>query len=304
MKRRSTQNSIRLGFTLVELMVVIAVIAVLVALVSAAVFKYVNTQARRNTETRISTLDRLLKEHWRKVVEQSQKEPPSLAVVNLASPDAQRNRAKVIWTHVRLLEAFPGSFSEIQSADADLYGGVPPLIPPSRKKYMPTYQQKVGTLTSGIAESSTCLLMALEKSQGGAAVELEGYARDLDGDGLKELIDDFGNPLYFFRFPCNNADLHNSHPAASGTKESQFRNPLDPEGLLTSGTWTNRATFEGLVGYQVFFSGTLPTNYVIPVIVSAGPDGKLGLNSNMQVINSQEAEDNIYSYRLAVGGEP
>ena len=89
------------GFTLVELLTVMAIIAVLVALVASAAFQVVGVQQQRTTETTIKKVAEALDQQWQAVVDQARKENvinPNVMI--LAGKDSPR--AKVIWVKLRL----------------------------------------------------------------------------------------------------------------------------------------------------------------------------------------------------------
>jgi hypothetical protein len=112
---------------------------------------------------------------------------------------------------------------------------------------------------------------------------------DTDGDGIPEIVDIYGNPIVFVRWPMpsdgksppdpsnSNYDLLNSwDPTYSN--ERGLHDPQDPLGTLQAPTWV------GSTGGAVFASavhpltGSYPNIYLVPVIISPGPDGVLGLN--------------------------
>jgi len=330
----------RPGFTLVEMLVVIAIIVVLLSLSAAAYFYWAGAQARRNTEANIRTVYKVAQSQYAWVVDQAKKEAPSAAVKALAnnsplsSDDPTGERARILWIKVRLMEAFPASYSEVNNNGSGtdpvfnfLYvnaGGTGlPAIPAGQRKYLNAYQRTLGNgaLTQAnnpASESSACLLMALSVSRGGSVLnpdQLGTSVQDSDADGVKEIVDGWRMPLAFYRFAWGGSPLLGAgqgiqglNPAPSGSKTSLLADPLDPAGLLLS--WPNNAVTNYRNTYQALFHAinNTPTsaNYVIPVLVSGGPDRALGLPPPSQCANTSLLDnsgvsaslDDIFSYNL------
>src|SRR5262245_2435066 len=120
--------STRGGFTFVELLVVITILATLMGLIVAGIFTTVESQRQSNTEVAMRTAMQTLDKHWKFVVDQASKESPSAAAKVLAGgtppfgDDANLQRAQAIWIKLRLMEAFPVCYAEINDPSA---GGVP-----------------------------------------------------------------------------------------------------------------------------------------------------------------------------------
>jgi prepilin-type N-terminal cleavage/methylation domain-containing protein len=312
----------RRGFTLVELLVVIAIIAILVALGAWGTMAMIGRQQTRNTEATIKTLNKLLQDRWKAVITDARKETPSAAAKALANGpagnlDSSGQRAQVIMIKARLMEAFPMRYNEATPA------GVVNTFLPQHKSYFAKYLTSLGPNTGGGAgESSACLLAALNavQAEGGVGIEDQIKFAVSSGDGVNPnisvLTDAWGNPLSFFRFPTNNADLQAANPATAGSRSARFADPVDTEGSLLNSTWYNSpAVFSGptfpaawqkQTPRQVFESsfhviarpGVSPMAafFTVPVIVSAGPDGKLGVNPDLSPVAG--SADNIFSFKL------
>lgn len=306
----------RVGFTLVEILVVISLIAVLAALAVTGAMRVIDGQNEANTRTAIQTAYSILQKQWAKVVADAKKETPSAAALQLAGSDPMR--AQVIWIKLRLMEAFPASYDEIQNPPPYQYypnfASGTPLIPETQRRYMNSYQRKLGSSSSQNlqAQSAACVVMALSINRGGVVVNEENlgpYMKDTDGDGVPELVDGWGTPIAFFRFPTEYPNLKDTsgakwlNPAKTG-KGATYSDPLDPDGLLQATGNYDYAYFQGTLKAHAVASG----RYIIPALVSSGKDGKLGLNlqansagSDMGVTGAGTDYDNIYSFFLNVG---
>ena len=107
---RTPKSNRAAGFTLVEILVVIAIIAILSALTAGAVFKVIGVQRANNTELTVKSASSSLEKQMAFVVNQAKNEviPPS--VLGMAGNDPIR--ARVIWTKLRIKQEFPMNISE------------------------------------------------------------------------------------------------------------------------------------------------------------------------------------------------
>lgn len=280
------RNQRRAGFTLIELLVVIAIIGILASLTGAAVMKTITVRKRTFTQHTVDKLYLQVQRHMKAVIDDARTETIPPSVLALAGNDP--NRARIVWIKLRLKQQFPQSYAEaLQPA--------PGYINPE-----PAYGKVLAGRSAAInpaTESAACLLMALTaRNRRGVQQDADFLSPneklDSDGDGIPEICDAYGNPLAFFRWPNppagdpNMLMLNKPPPAGwNPNPTAPFQDPQDPTGTL-QGSWGNLAS----VGIPT------PNLYMIPVIVSAGPDGRLGLNPNMSVASTLDNQDNIYSH--------
>lgn len=314
----STHRSPRAGFTLIEILVVLAIIGILVALAGVAYFRFVGGAQEKTTKATIETAYGVFKKQWAHVIAEARKEPIPDAIRLLTGPDTMGNgqdqsgeRARVALIKLRLAEAFPQSYQDIsdfsnQSSARYLYRFLPK--PNYMQTYVSKWKQAGGkTGTDPKTESAACLLLALTTAKGGVQLDLDKVPTkplDTDSDGLPELCDAWGHPIAFFRFPHNNAKLAAAQPSMTGPKGA-YTDPLDPLKMLQ--TWvtsndlapqfalvSNRTGFENIIQYPI---GNPPA-FTTPVFVSAGRDEVLDLNFFDMLPTSPKADDNLYSFAI------
>lgn len=292
----------RTGFTLVEMLVVIGIMVVLAGLISVGVMRFMDTSQTKSARDNVLALHKVIQSHWDEVVRQAREESSiPQPVLNFAGGDAAR--ARVIWIKLRLMEAFPRNLEEVKNANSKFWPYTSGLIPVNRRKNLPQYASDLVLYNSVNSkpetQSAACLLLTLKRARLGGGIDLEKMSRDTDNDGVPELIDNWGTPLAFYRFPDGSTELQNSNPVSGTGKSAILQDPLDPEGKLVN--WPNRGVFEANI--HKISAGTTPTYYIIPALISAGPDQQLGLDLlTMKTVNAALAKDNIESYRSQIDG--
>lgn len=309
------------GFTLIELLVVFSIIAVLAALIAAGMMTWINSQSRRNTETEIRSIYSALMQHWDAVAADAEKEPNvPQKVIDYADKDLAR--ARVIWIKLRLMEAFPVRFSEIQNFSS--YAAPLDMIPTGRRRYQEGFKKLLPPpppppppLPDTTTESAACLLMALSVNHFGVSHPpdmFRPFTRDVNSDGLQEFVDAWGTPLYFYRFTTGNTDLQGTAPPPSNKDRLNYLDPRDPSGKLIN-NWkkpdgsasANPDDFDK--NFHLRLNGSTAW-YSVPALVSAGPDTKFGVQyvqnktsylrefQDMSPVSANDGLDDIYSFKV------
>jgi hypothetical protein len=249
-----------------------------------------------NTATEIRALDAHLQQHWNAVIADAQKERLWTADESnlLTFADNDPERARIMQIKIRLMEAFPVNFDEIPSS-GDCYLTAPyDLIPRDKRRCRESYQasifdpdtrkprwQTADQTGKESVESAVCLWLVLTMERRGIVNNIDllrPFLRDTDDTGNPVLADGWGTPLRFYRFATGNADLQRVAPPALVVPGAL--DPLDPNGkLLNWGIGANAVNFDNAIHVRTAIdaAGAMVAQYAVPVIVSAGPDGKFGL---------------------------
>jgi prepilin-type N-terminal cleavage/methylation domain-containing protein len=277
------------GFTLVEMLVVIAIIAILASLLAAGAFQAISVRRSGNTELLIKKIDNVLTRQWQYVVNQAAAQPidallnpgntpsgPYLGLLAMAGGDPKR--ARVIWIKFRLKQEFPMNFTEALSPTASQYvrfGGVP-YLPPDHPLTQPkaVYLRAIQGATAppvapaASSENSAMLLLAVSQARGGislSADDLGSGTTNIASSGLPQIVDAWDRPIVFWRWPTANPEFNNidngangpglpdpAQYAFTGTTQAKFRDSTDPEGTLLNSTWNNWGNYSNLQGVWAF----------------------------------------------------
>jgi prepilin-type N-terminal cleavage/methylation domain-containing protein len=249
----------RSAFTIIELLVVVAIIAVLAALTTGVAMRFYSVQQQKNSEVTVTKLYEQLKNEWDTVVRLANAEPISPQAQALANfaltgnlttvPTSSMGNdavARVIHVKLRLKQEFPMDFTEILSPYATssgpsggptVYGWDLPPLPVYQKAVAdminagsvpwytpsPTYQ----TPPSGL-ENSTCLYLALLRSRSGNPYNFDNLGSNAlasDSTGLQKwIVDGWRTPITYYRWAFSNNELDQLNPAG----------PMNPTGPNTT----------------------------------------------------------------------
>jgi prepilin-type N-terminal cleavage/methylation domain-containing protein len=188
----------RRGFTLVELLVVLAIMAILFALLSAAVMRMLSVPPQKNTELLIQKLAASLEQQWTAVIVQCKTEnpnesPTTAALWAQAQQQAGANgtpqQIMAAYINLRLQQEFPTTFAAAAQSGKAIYSGLPaaPAPTPQGNSY----------------ESSILLYLALTVGRRGMVFDPGNLspkeAQVIPGFGpdVRSLTDGWGQPIQF-----------------------------------------------------------------------------------------------------------
>lgn len=313
------------GFTLVELLMVVVIIGILSALIITASMSLLGTSREAATKATLSKINTLLKQRMSAFEVQLSNDYTSGAHRTdpyVTSVNNQPEHIKKIFYRKKLFKKyFPQTWEEAKLAG---------ILSASD---LQTTASSAGVEAD--SESSEVLFAILTKTaltwQGevGQDAFMASELADKDGDGKKELVDSWGNPLRFYRWPCRlikpsatstdwtsltQAELDAARTQIPALTKSTGDPTLnnDPDNPLNENLDSLLSYAMPPPGFQYLNEYHIPQTYHTPLVVSSGVDGLFGLvspidadNNNRQAMptaNTAELYDNLTNLNALAGG--
>ena len=194
-------SGIRTGFTVIELMVSVLVISLLASLVLYAMSGAVEMAYKARTKSRIARIDRVISRMWRDYETRRVPiritpgtDPKIAAAIRL---DALRELMRLEMpdriTDVRD-DPYVHSFPEFQ------------LMTLTKPALSWAYSRSNQNTWTPQFQGAECLYLILSKAKDGGRPAIAGFSKesigDVDDDGMPEILDAWGNPINFLRWPA------------------------------------------------------------------------------------------------------
>jgi prepilin-type N-terminal cleavage/methylation domain-containing protein len=276
----------RRAFTLLEILVVLAIIGLLAALTAGALFRYRASAMEKDTVTQIRKIQIGVDQQWKAARDVIQKENPPQEVIDATCNSAgvpNMARARAYHMKLRLKQEFPQSYIEARTparVTSPITGSV--YIYPMKESYKQEIGQS-GPVVEGRPgyEGAALLFLILKQGRGGMTFDAGGIGNvrteTVEARVMSFYVDAWGHPIVFRRAAeddeINIINELSNPPFAPAS--GQYKDPQDPEGFLTlsRGNWPGYAEGVRNFTYTPLLSPFDGTNRG-PYVLSAGQDGQ------------------------------
>ena len=268
----------RRAFTLVELLVVIVVITLMSSISLFALYGVREDARERRARAQVAKINELIMQQWEAYRTRALPlriapgtDPRVAARLRLdALRELMRMELPDRMTDLYIRDGSGNWVSPTSVADPTMFFGSTPVVLDSPPSAWLGFQRRIianalrGNTWTVTHEHSECLYMILAGMRDGDTTGLEWFLEseigDVDGDGMPEILDPWGRPIYFLRWAPG-------FPSALQDPARPEPDPFDP--LRADPRWDPQS-FSG--------GGTLPQPFALfPLIYSAGRDGGYGI---------------------------
>lgn len=326
----------RLGFTMIELLIVVAIIGLLMSIIGVATLSMIGTAKVAATKATIVKVQGLLQQR----VDAATRKDPDPALVTTLSFTFGKKPGESLARKISFRRAFPQTWSEVPTPVlASLPAGSPaipgPATTPERRAiesaevlhFMLTKANVLGYPPVADGEFNTSEV---------ADTDINPMTGNAAPNGWPEFVDAWGKPLRFYRWPTrlirggpwsmmpvNPSQIAKQLIPSLPTSASELsRDPDDKYGFLKVGVLIDPADVtyyeQGTapMGNKWFARGAFntPETFSLPLIVSGGPDLTTGLFEPSDLINlgywaavdpmanPNATFDDISNYNIRSGG--
>jgi prepilin-type N-terminal cleavage/methylation domain-containing protein len=302
--RLISRPSHRAGFTLIELMTVIGIIAIMVALVAGGIGRVRTNQQTSAAEQTVNKIQIALEQQWKAVLDQCKqdrlKNTQNFSKVVTFCGDA--DRAESLWTYLNLKREFPQTFAEATSP-------ITLIDPVSGNQVTLAARQTFASAASpsGLSaanEAAVLLYLNLsEKGNRGMNFMADDVTTGAQGKvgNFRVFADPWGTPITFLRFANFSPELQN--PPFTTTNVADMLDPLGKLANATTPAWPGAAS-QAVALKVINQGGASPAvafgqNKIITVI-SFGPNQSF---ENDPLGTAGAGTDDLYGYRLRKLGQ-
>ncbi|MFT5526156.1 MAG: prepilin-type N-terminal cleavage/methylation domain-containing protein [Pirellulaceae bacterium] len=262
-RKSIAQNSRRrAAFTLVEMLMVMAVIALLASATLFSMYSVLESAKHKRTTSQIARLHKILMYRWQSYATRTVRLNPNVAE-RMTRAELGEQRLFALWEMQRM--EMPERKTDIIDGRASWLVSDPALWTSYRRQLLAELGPDWQTLWTAEHQNAECLYLIISNMQIGGKNGLDYFTpaeiHDDDDDGIKEIHDAWENPITFLRWAPG---LSMEYTAGGQTSlagystiqfadSDQFHEPLDPMRIRPE-------------AFALF-----------PYVVSAGADGVLDL---------------------------
>jgi len=271
-------STARQAFTLVELLIVGAVIAILAALTLVAVNMVATTTKITKTRATIQKLDVAMQQIFETYEEEFAVIRKRVAADDKTKDLDKETRQKIAAHYIRDLMRMemPQNWAEVQESPLTLTlgGETYPCADNNCKDCAPFREgSPLRVFYPTIEASSSELLFLIIQNLNPEALEAfhGSEVADTNGNGLLEFVDAWGKPIRFLRWAPGFSDSDFQQNVWKGTRNRTWEELL-PEKIAAT------ANHPDLLDERVNVVPDVVGWFLYPLIYSAGPDGDYGLD--------------------------
>jgi len=320
------------GFTLVELLVVILIIAIMASLITAVIGNSLNSAQAAATRATITKVHRLLEERRQAIARRNLRTEIRVVRNSMAAPELYAPQvrpglnsnevARIVAFKETMRAQFPQRIKDLSGPDRRFHTSDDSPVLAQLKKLNSSFSANPPVFPSQHTMTTTssellyvALTMGTELGSGGTAIDFNSSeVVDSDGDGLMELVDGWGNPLRFYRWPT---DLVKAFPNSvprpvellidGGNAQLWNKDPDDPIGRFNK--WLSNSDVNTHWQVREYYHAL--STFHVPLVVSAGQDGELFLNephtdighlAQPTTLDPTELSDSITNRNISIGG--